>query len=243
MQSAIRINPFQYLFFRSHRTTSLLNFLWSHEKVLSPFHRSMGFAGGLPRGAFRSGHIRREINGAIPRFLSSRLSSLESYPLSPCRACGTLFGLPGFPVRTSTASNKGNTCALSLSAAPVEIIDNGLPSPSVKVCRVTPLPLKPCSTPSPPPFPAEKEPSTEPRSQSIRPAFWALPNRRALTQIPLFATYYSIKQGVNPIRHYTSFRSFWVRQWFWLPASSNTLPPTFDKFLDVHPPVFQLYEH
>jgi len=142
-QNAKEINPSQYLFLRSHRTTNLLYFRWSHEKVLSAFHRSTGFAGGLPRGAFRSGHERREIIGAIPRFLSVCRSSLESYPLSAWRACGTLFGLPGFPVWTSTKSNKGKTCSLSLWAAPVEIIDSGLPPPSVRACRVNPLPLKP----------------------------------------------------------------------------------------------------
>jgi hypothetical protein len=120
------------------------------------------------------------ILGAIPRFLSVCLSSLESYPLSVCRACGDLFGLPGFPVRTLTDSNKGTTCSLSPLAAPVEMIDSGLPPASSKACRLTPLPLKPYSTPSPPPFPAAKELSTEPRSQSIRPAFWASPNRCAL---------------------------------------------------------------
>gem|GEM_PF-3255885 len=77
MQRTKRINPSQYLFLRSHRTTNCLNLRWSHEKVLSAFHRSTSFAGGLPLGAFRSGHERRGIIGAIIEWAEVLLECAE----------------------------------------------------------------------------------------------------------------------------------------------------------------------
>jgi len=156
-QTATMINPFQYLFRRSHRTTSLLYFRWNHAKVLSTFHLSIGLVGGLPRGGFRLGHERRGIMGAIPRLLSRSLSSRESYPLSACRAAGSFFGLPVLPVRTSIWSMSGSICALSLSAAPVEMTERGFPFLSTSAWMVTPLPLNPYCTSSPPPLPATKK--------------------------------------------------------------------------------------
>ena len=63
---------------------------------------------------------------------------------------------------------------------PVEMTERGFPLLSTRAWTVIPLPLNPYSTSSPPPLPATKEPSTELRSQSIRPRSWALPVRRAL---------------------------------------------------------------
>ena len=173
-------NPFQYLLRRSHRTTSLLYFRCSQAKVLSTFQRSIGLLGGLPLGGFRFGHDRRDIMGVIPRCLIRFLNARESYPLSPCIASGRFFGLPGLPVRISIWSISGSTCSLSLSAAPVEITERGRPLLSTRAWSVTPLPLKPYWTPSPPPLPAANEPSTDDRVQSIRPSSWACPIRRAL---------------------------------------------------------------
>ena len=113
-QTANMTNPFQYLLRRFHRTTSFLYFRWSHAKALSTFQRSTDLFGGLPLGCFRFGHERRGIMGAISCSLRRFLSSLESYPLSPCIASGRFFGLPGLPVRTFEWSMSDSTCALSL---------------------------------------------------------------------------------------------------------------------------------
>jgi len=133
-------NPSQYLFLRSHRTTSLLYLRRNHAKDLPTFHLSTGLLGGLPSGGFRSGHERRDIMGVIPRLLSRSLSSRESYPLSACSASGSFPGLPTLPVLTAALSVSGSICDLPLPAAPVEMTERGFPFPSTGACIVLPCP-------------------------------------------------------------------------------------------------------